>query len=160
MKALLWGPWALVAELQRSAAASAVGPRTFGCDEALEAVLERIRSGESIEDRVARNLCANRAGKDRHRRRLARAERCVDATRCPLELLHTERMIAFVRQAVGDEDFALLLDVADAGCVDVSVSLGIPQGTLKSRVSRARTRARNAWAAACATARVSTSEAA
>jgi DNA-directed RNA polymerase specialized sigma24 family protein len=58
-------------------------------------------------------------------------------------------MIAFVRATVGDDEFRLLLEVVETSYAAVASSIGVPVGTLKARVSRAKARAREAWANRC-----------
>jgi hypothetical protein len=139
------GPWALVLDLQRAASCPAVGPRTVGCDEALEVMLDDIGHGIVLDARAVRNLCANRAGKDRHRRRLARREGVPSIGTPAIDELDLKRAVLFVAEALGPDDFALLVAVTETSYVEVASRIAMPVGTLKARLSRAKARARAAW---------------
>lgn len=141
------GPWAIVLRLQRAVSLPAVGPRVFGFDETLEVVLDGIARGEVPDERRIENLCANRAGKDRHRRRLARRHGVEDSGVCVIEAVHTKRMVEFAKSVLGEKDFATLLEVGDGSYREVAFAERVPVGTLKARVARARAKVRDAHVA-------------
>jgi hypothetical protein len=140
------GPWAVVLRLQHAVAFPFAGHRVFGCDDALEVVLDGIAAGAVPEPQTIKNLCANRAGKDRHRRRLARQFASGDAEVDVIDAVHTRRLVAFARSVLGERDFAMLLDLADCSYDEVAAARGLPVGTLKARAARARSRVRHACA--------------
>jgi DNA-directed RNA polymerase specialized sigma24 family protein len=111
----------------------------------LEVVLDGIGQGEAPDVRVVRNLCANRAEKDRHRRRLARRELTESVSDDATDALDLKRALVFVAQTLGAADLALLTAVIETSYSDVASATRVRVGTLKARVSRAKARVRAAW---------------
>ncbi len=146
MTAISSGPWATVLVLQRAASLPAVGPRVFGYDEALEVVLDGIMTGDVPSRQAIKNLCANRAGKDRHRRRLARRHTDGERLECPADAIDARRLMMFVRTVLTEAEFNVLAELVDSSYEEVAMASGVPVGTIKARAARARARARAAYA--------------
>jgi hypothetical protein len=60
-----------------------------------------------------RSLCANRVGKDRNRRRLARREVTGRWSTGAADALDLQREVIFVAQILGEADFALLVEAVE-----------------------------------------------
>jgi len=119
-------------------------------DEQLDALLKRhardVRPFDLHDSRrQLKNLDRNLARKDRHRvdilKRNAAHIGSVPVEN-PLTAAIRHEQCATVRQAAGD-DWELLRAMADGGFDEVAAQLGVPVGTIKSRVSRARSRLRS-----------------
>ena len=65
---------------------------------------------------------------------------------CIADTIHVKRAIDFVRDTLGAAEFALLVEVTETSYREVATTKGMPVGTLKARVSRAKAKVRAAWA--------------
>jgi DNA-directed RNA polymerase specialized sigma24 family protein len=117
-----------------------------GYDEALDVVLDSIEKGCVPSPRTVKNLCANRAAKNRHRHRLASRLPTTEEGAEVVNAIDAKRLMVFAFALLGAENFNLLLDVAACSYEEVAAAHGVPLGTLKARVSRLRAQVRAAWA--------------
>jgi hypothetical protein len=139
--------WIDVRELQRAAALPTCRPLAVANDAALDAVLEGIANDVMLDKSVIKNLVSNRAAKERRRRRLSVVAATV-TWMPPLsapDALDVVRMVDFVKSAVGEADYQLLLALTEDSYEEVAFGMGVPVGTVKARAARARARARAAW---------------
>jgi len=139
--------WIDVRELQRAAALPISGPLAVANGDALDAVVEGISTDVMLDKNVIKNLISNRAAKERRRRRLAAEVARVEwkPIMSAPDALDVARQVAFVKSAIGERDFQMLLALTEDSYEALAFSMGIPVGTLKARAARARARARTAW---------------
>jgi hypothetical protein len=139
--------WISVRELQRAAALPISGTLGVANDAALDAAVEGAANDVMLDKSVIKNLVSNRAAKERRRKRLSIAAATVTwtPTLSAPEALDVLRMVDFVRGAVGEADYRMLLALTEDSYEDVASAMGLPVGTVKARASRARARARSAW---------------
>jgi hypothetical protein len=145
-------PWEAFARLQSQSNPRTVHARSAGREEAIETVLDdlvacRIPFEAQVIERRFDHLCANRATKHRRRARLLRGRSSQQRPQVlnPCRTFAVRHLMERIREVVQARDYRYLLELAEGrSYAEVAARHGLNEGTLKSRVARAREQARKA----------------
>jgi hypothetical protein len=162
--------WQFFAALQGEADPQSVD-RSSARDEALDVVLDEVLADPAPDGDLVRkryySLCRNRLSKHKHRRALDRRRLRASHRRggtdfgsvlltAPARTIFDElaytQLADLIRMALPEEDFVLLLEIADGrSCADMARDRNMTVSGLKSKAFRVREKVRNSGI--CATLR-------
>lgn len=136
-------PWAEYARLQKIAGSPTLNDKAWAIDEALDAILDKIETGQPLLRHQADNLVINRAAKFRRRRACLNKNTDVLVASSPSE---ESRLLArcHLSPCAGNcsiRDWKILVSIGLGETYnDIAEGYGVAEGTIKTWVRRARMR--------------------